>query len=187
MDLVRNPEFVYDILKSSTESSKRFAVAIVEHGVDIVVVADPIASSTVISPETFDQFALSPIKEVLKAISEVDGIPSLHICGKTSPILERMVDAGARIIELDYQVDLAFAKNKIGKKVCIEGNIDPVSVLLKGKPNDVKREARACIKKAAKDGGFILSSGCEVPLNAPFENIRAMVSAAKKYGQYPMQ
>lgn len=186
MDLVRNPEFVYDILKSSTESSKRFAVATVEHGADIVVVADPIASSTVISPETFDQFALLPIKEVLKAISEVGGIPSLHICGKTSPILERMVDAGARLIELDYQVDLAFAKNKIGKKVCIEGNIDPVSVLLNGKPNDVKREARECIKKAAKDGGFILSSGCEVPLNAPFENIRAMVSAAKKYGQYPM-
>lgn len=186
MDLVRNPEFVYDILKPSTESSKRFAVATVEHGTDIVVVADPIASSTVISPKTFDQFALSPIKEVLKAISEVGGIPSLHICGKTSPILERMVDAGARIIELDYQVDLAFAKNKVGKKVCIEGNVDPVGVLLNGKPNDVKREARECIKKAAEGGGFILSSGCEVPLNAPFENIKAMVSAAKKYGQYPI-
>jgi len=97
-----------------------------------------------------------------------------------------MVDAGARIIELDYQVDLAFAKNKVGKKVCIEGNIDPVSVLLNGKPNDVKREARECIKKAAKGGGFMLSSGCEVPLNVPFENVKAMVSAAKKYGQYPI-
>ncbi len=186
MDLVRNPKLVYDILKPATESSKRFAVATVEHGTDIVVVADPIASSTLISPKTFDQFALSPIKEVLKAISEVGGIPSLHICGKTSPILERMVDAGTRIIELDYQVDLAFAKNKVGKKVCIEGNIDPVSVLLNGKPNDVKREARECLKKAAKGGGFMLSSGCEVPLNAPFENVKAMVSAAKKYGQYPI-
>ncbi len=184
MDLVRNPKFVYDILKPSTESSKRFAVATLEHGADIVVVADPIASSTVISPKTFDQFALSPIKEVLKAISEVGGIPSLHICGKTSPILERMVDAGARIIELDYQVDLASAKEKVGKKVCIEGNVDPVGVLLNGKPNDVKREARECIKKAAKGGGFILSSGCEVPLNVPFENVKAMVSAAKKYGQH---
>jgi uroporphyrinogen decarboxylase len=186
MDLVRNPKLVYDILKPATESSKRFAVATVEHGTDIVVVADPIASSTVISPKMFDQFALSPIKEVLKAISEVGGIPSLHICGKTRLILERMVDAGTRIIELDYQVDLAFAKNKVGKKVCIEGNIDPVSVLLNGKPNDVKREARECIKKAAKGGGFMLSSGCEVPLNAPFENVKAMVSAAKRYGQYPI-
>lgn len=186
MELVRNPDFVYDILKPASESSKRYGAATVEHGADIAVVADPIASSSVISPKMFDQFAFSPIKDVLKSISDVGGIPSLHICGNTIPILEGMVDAGARVIELDYQVDLTFAKDMVGEKVCIQGNIDPVSILLNGKPRDVERKARECIEKAAKGGGFILSSGCEVPLNAPFENVKAMVSAAKKYGQYPI-
>jgi len=185
MELVRNPDFVYDILKPASESSKRYGVATVEHGADIAVVADPIASSSVISPMMFDQFAFSPIKEVLKSISDVGGIPSLHICGNTMPILERMVDTGARMIELDYQVDLTFAKDMVGENSCIQGNIDPVGILLNGKPMDVERKAKECIEKAAKGGGFILSSGCEIPLNAPFENVKAMVSAAKKYGQYP--
>ncbi len=74
----------------------------------------------------------------------------------------------------------------VGERVCIQGNIDPVSIFLNGKPSDVERKARECIEKAAKGGGFILSSGDEVPLNAPFENVKAMVSAAKKYGQYPV-
>lgn len=186
MELIRNPDFVYDILKTASESSKLYGVATVEHGADIAVVADPIASSSVISPKMFDQFAFSPIKNVLKSISDVGGIPSLHICGNTIPILERMVDTGARIIELDYKVDLKFAKDMVGERVCIQGNIDPVSIFLNGKPSDVERKARECIEKAAKGGGFILSSGDEVPLNAPFENVKAMVSAAKKYGQYPV-
>ena len=186
MELIRNPDFVYDILKTASESSKLYGVATVEHGADIAVVADPIASSSVISPKMFDQFAFSPIKNVLKSISDVGGIPSLHICGNTIPILERMVDTGARIIELDYKVDLKFAKDMVGERVCIQGNIDPVSIFLNGKPSDVERKARECIDKAAKGGGFILSSGDEVPLNAPFENVKAMVSAAKKYGQYPV-
>jgi len=186
MELVRNPDFVYAILKPAAESSKQYGVATVEHGADIVVVADPIASSSVISPKMFDEFAFPSIKDILKSVSEAGGIPSLHICGNTIPILERMVDTGARIIELDYQVDLTLAKDMVGERVCVQGNIDPVGILLNGKPGDVERKVKECIEKAAKGGGFILSSGCEVPLNAPFENVKAMVSAAKKYGQYPI-
>lgn len=186
IDLIRNPDFIRDILKPSTESSKRFGVAVVEHGADVVVVADPLASTSVISPKMFDQFAFLHIKEVLRAVSEAGGIPSLHICGKTSPILKRMVDTGARVVELDYEVDLEYAKGEIGKSVCIEGNVNPNRVLLTGKPEDVEMKAKECITKASQGGGFILSSGCEVPLDAPLENIKAMVLAAKKYGRYPV-
>lgn len=185
MELVKNPSFVCDILKPASESSKLYGEATVEHGADIAVVADPIASCSVISPQMFDQFAFSPIKDVFKSISDAGGIPSLHICGNTIPILDRMVDTGARIIELDYKVDLAIAKDMVGERVCLQGNIDPVSVLLNGKPSDVERKAKECIEKAAKGGGFILSSGDEVPLNTPLENVKAMVLAAKQYGQYP--
>ncbi len=184
LDLVRNPDLVRGILKPATESSRRFAVAVVERGANIVVVADPLASTSVISPRMFDQFAFPYTKEVVTAVSEAGGVPSLHICGATTPILKRMADTGARIVELDYLVDLEFAKEEIGRSVCIEGNVNPTRALLSGRPEDVEREARECIIKAGRGGGFILSSGCEVPLNAPLENVRAMVLAARKYGRY---
>jgi uroporphyrinogen decarboxylase len=183
LDLMRNPGLARDILNPATESSRRFAVAAVKHGANIVVVADPLASTSVISPKMFDQFAFSCTKEVVTAIAEAGGVPSLHICGFTTPIFKRMVATGTRIIELDYPVDLGSAKKEIGGNVCIEGNVNPSQTLLGGGPEDVEKEARECIAKAGGGGGFILSSGCEVPLDAPLENVRAMVGAARKYGR----
>jgi uroporphyrinogen decarboxylase len=184
LDLIKSPGLVRGILKPATESSRRFAVAAVEHGADIVVVADPLASTSVISPRVFDEFAFRGISEVMAAISKAGGVPSLHICGATTPILERMAATGTRIIELDYLVDLKTAKKEIGRSVCIQGNMNPTGTLFGGRPEDVEREAKDCIMKASGGGGFILSSGCEVPLGTPLENVRAMVTAGRKYGRY---
>ena len=184
MDLIKDPSFIRQALKPATESSLRFAAAAVKHGSDVVVVADPMASSTVISPRMFKEFAYPPVCQVVEKILEAGGIPSLHICGKTNSILEQMTHTEARILELDHSVDLAEAKAKVGTRVCIQGNLNPAGVLMTGDPKDVEAESRACIEKASKDGGFILSSGCEVPLNAPLQNIKAMVSASGKFGVY---
>jgi uroporphyrinogen decarboxylase len=177
-DLIKNQELVRAILRPATESVKRFAEATVEHEADIVVAADPMASTSVISPKMFEEFALPYLKEVMSVVRKAGSVPSLHVCGMTGPILRNLVETGTRIVELDHLVDLKKAKEAIGKDVCIQGNIDPVSILLRGKPEDVEKHALECISEAGQSGGFILSSGCEVPLETPLENIRAMVTAS---------
>lgn len=184
MDLINNPGLVHDILKLATEASKRFGLDKVEYGADIIVVADPMASCSLISPDMFEEFSFPYIKQILSSIEKAGSIPSIHICGQTRPILEKMVETGARILELDSMVDLTQAKEKVGRRVCLLGNLNPTGYLLQGKPEDVVREARETIEMAASGGGFILSSGCEIPLNAPIKNVKAMVEASKKYGAY---
>lgn len=184
MELITDPRLVQDLMKLTAEASTRFGLAKVEHGADVIVVADPTASSTMISPEMFNQFPFPHIRGILSSIERVGAIPSLHICGNTTPILDKMAASGAKILELDSMVDLAMAKNKVGKRVCLLGNINPTRTLLGGKPSDVEAEAREAIEKAASGGGFILSSGCEVPLDAPIENVKAMVRGAYRYGLY---
>lgn len=184
MELIKNPTLVHELLDLTTEASKRFGLAAVDHGANIIVIADPTASSSVVSPKMFEEFSFPYVKEILAAIKRVGAIPSLHICGKTEPILKKMSDTGAKILELDHLVDLAKAKKMVGDRVCILGNLEPSGSLLMGNPEDVENDARECIKKAAAGGGFILSSGCEIPLDAPIKNIKAMVRAAEKYGVY---
>jgi uroporphyrinogen-III decarboxylase len=38
-----------------------------------------------------------------------------------------------------------------------------------------------CLKIGAKDGGFILMPGCDVPHETPAENLKAMMKAARNY------
>ncbi len=183
LDLIKNPEFVHELNEITTQVSEAFAVAKAEHGADIIVIADPTASTSLISPSMFQEFSLPYLRRILQAIKGAEAVPSLHICGKTGPILESMANTEAMVIEVDNLVDLGEAMGLVGGKVCLMGNVD-TAVLLRGKPRDVELKTRECIKKAADGGGFILSSGCEVPLNTPMDNLKAMVKAAKKHGAY---
>jgi len=74
------------------------------------------------------------------------------------------------------------------------GDGGPATEAMLGSPEDVYEESkkrldvyRATVSKFAAEGkqpkGFILGSGCEVPLNSPHENVQAMVDAARIYGQ----
>jgi hypothetical protein len=76
----------------------------------------------------------------------------LHICVNQTRVL---ADTGARIIELDSKVDLKVAKQMIGARVCMLGNLNPVTVLLQGSPLDVELAAEAAIAAAAEGGGYI--------------------------------
>lgn len=183
LDILRNPDFVHDINRLSARASENFAVAKAAHGVDVVVVAEPTASTSILSRRMFKDFSYPYIRDIIRSIEKAGAIPSLHICGKTDPILKDMVEAGAKILEIDSLVDIKEAKASVGGKVCLMGNLD-TTTLLTGEPSDVELDVKDCIEKAAVDGGFILSSGCEVPLNTPIHNIRAMVQAARKYGNY---
>ncbi|WXG46161.1 MAG: uroporphyrinogen decarboxylase family protein [Candidatus Atabeyarchaeum deiterrae] len=184
LDLIRNPKMVHSMNRLTMEASKAFALAKIESGADVIVVADPSASTTMISPKMFEGYSLPYLKEILNQISKAGAIPSLHICGQTTPILEGMVESGAKILELDSQVNLKEAKHRVGAKICIQGNVNPTGILMQGSVDDVIREARRCIEDAAKGGGFILSSGCEVPYEAKIANIKSLVEAALKFGKY---
>lgn len=175
--------FAHELNGKALEASKAFAEAKVRQGADVITVADPCSSSTVISPRMFKELSLPYIKELLRAISDAGAIPSLHICGNTTPILDLMTGSGAKILELDAMVNLAEAKRKASKsKVCVMGNLNP-SLLATGSPKEVELKSKECIEAVVKEGpaGFIFSTGCEVPLNAPIENVKAMVKASKSY------
>jgi len=184
MELLTSRKFVHEILKVATSACMQFALAKLDAGAEVIVVGDPTSSSSVISPKMFEEFSYPYLSAILSSIKKHGGTPSLHICGNTIPILERMSKTGAEILELDSVVGFAAAKRTIGRTICLQGNIDPARTLMMGAPKDVFMEARKCIDAAGEGGGFILSSGCEIPLDAPHENVKSMVEAARRYGGY---
>ncbi|MFX1565187.1 MAG: uroporphyrinogen decarboxylase family protein [Promethearchaeota archaeon] len=184
MATIQDPAYVKKIVHLTTQASIRYAQANIEAGIDVIVAADPTASGSLISPQTFEAFAAPSLHSVLAAIDQAGAIPSLHICGKTTPILQQMAEVGPVVMELDHLVDLQVAKNLVGTQVILMGNLNPTELLLSGTPEMVELAAKRCIEAVGREGRYILSSGCEIPPLAPLENIRAMVKAAEKYGRF---
>ena len=108
----------------------------------------------------------------------------LHVCGDTTDRLETFVDAGFDILSLDTKVDFQKAREKVGDRVCLMGNVCPNTTLLFGTTQDVENYSKKVIQQAGLNGKFILSSGCMLSPDTPRENVHAMVNAVEKYGRY---
>ncbi len=164
----------------------RFGIACWDAGADILHCGDSLASCDVISPKTFERFSYPYLKKVFAAWAD-HGVDAklLHICGNSTNVLDLYADTGADLIEIDHAVDLRVAKERIGDRVAIVGNVHTVTELLQGTPEMVRASAQRCIDQAGAGGGFLLGSGCIVPRYTPLENVRAMVEVAHGQG-YPV-
>jgi uroporphyrinogen decarboxylase len=71
-------------------------------------------------------------------------------------------------------------KKIIPKEIALIGNLDPVKIFLQSTPNEVAESTRS-LKESMKDTeNFILSSGCDILINTPLENIEAFMKAARE-------
>ncbi len=174
-----NPEAIHHALDLAADALIAFGKACVDAGSDILHCGDSLASCDMISPYYYEKYAFPYQKKVIQAWKEYGAKTLLHICGDSTQVLELYADTGADIVEIDYKVDLTYAKAVIGDRTCILGNVDTVTALLQGDPDKVKQDSEACIAAAGMNGRYMLGSGCMVPRPTPLENLKAMVEVAR--------
>jgi len=147
---------------------KEFAKLQIEAGADIIGAGDSAISQ--IGPMRYEKCCIGATKELFEYIQK--DVPVLyHICGDNSVVdkegrdmLKLVSSTNAAILDLDYQVDLKLAKEKIGKNNCIRGN---TNTQILGSPKyTISRVIEEITKtiEAGKPGGlYQFSSGCEWP------------------------
>jgi len=174
---LEDPDRLLELIGFATELTWTIIDPILDHE-DIMGVnfADPVASGDMISPDTFRQFAAPFLKELVDRIRSRGKYSMIHICGDTTRILGDIADMGPNCFSLEAKVDLRKAKEILGGKVCVAGNVPPTGAFLSGTPEEVISEAKACIEAWGKDGGYILTLGCDFPKTVPVENVMALMS-----------
>jgi len=184
-NMIKNPDLVHKILEITTDSIIQFLNAQMEFGLDNVVLADPSASCTCISPEFFKEFAFPHYKKIVRKVNSPTFL--IHICGEIFNIIKQITRIPKMMAISVDMVDLKEAKNEIGKKfVALMGNV-PTEIMRYGTPIQVEEEAKKCIQAVAEGGKFMLSTACDIAPKTPPENIRALINAGKKYGTFPLK
>jgi carbonic anhydrase/acetyltransferase-like protein (isoleucine patch superfamily) len=176
-----NEAAIHHALELAAEALIRFGKACWDAGADILHCGDSLASCDVISPHTYRRFAFPYQQKVFRAWKEYGITASLlHICGDSTKVLELYADTGADLIEIDNKVDLGYARQTLGRRVALMGNVHTVTELLQGSRELVRGAARRCIRRAGETG-FLLGSGCLVPRGTPVENVRELVRVAHQH------
>lgn len=182
-DLIDAPQFAFDLLEICAKAVIRYARAIAEAGAHVLNTGDSAAGGSLIGAALYEKYALPFERMVFESLADTGCPRVLHICGDSHSILEAMATSGAEGLEIDYQMDMADAARRVGDKVCLIGNLNPIHIL-SNTPEQIVAESKRIIEAGKQAEGFIFASGCTIAPATPGENISAMVHAAEEYGSY---
>jgi len=173
---IDEPDKFACLLDFSTEVIKQYGVAQIEAGAHLPIVFEPSGSPAVIPSQFFREFVLPRLQRVLASFKEAGGVANwLHIAGPVESILPFYPQAGVDIANFDFCVDPSTARISL-PQTCLDGNVKPL-LFVEGTPEMIAAESARLLDFFSEQGGFILSSGCEIPPESNPENVAAMVMA----------
>ncbi len=170
MDFYEDEAFVIDMFEFVLDMELRFARAQVEAGCDLIGIGD--AAASLVGPAIYDRFVWDFEKKMVDGVQAMGAAVRLHICGNTTSILEGIGRLGCDIVDLDYMASITEARQAMGPRQVLLGNIDPVGVLRDGTPDTVYDAIAACHREAGDH--YIVGAGCEIVRDTAHENVEAL-------------
>jgi hypothetical protein len=130
----------------------------------------------------FERFEFPYLKKMVEAFVAEDITPILHFDSDWTLNMPYLRDLPARrfFLQLDSKTDVFKAKEDLKDTACIMGDVSP-SLLSLGTPEEVADYCRNLIDVVGDGGGLILGVGCGVPVDARFENLKAMIDTARSH------
>jgi uroporphyrinogen decarboxylase len=182
-DVIMNPDLVRKLLRKTTDLGLMW-LRTMEESVPPgtfrrILIWDDLASF--VSLNHFRDFILPVYEELYSAFPGCERW--YHNDADATNILEGLAEAGIVCFHLGDEVDMAVAKQQVGDRISLMGNVPPLKVLRNGTPEDVDSSVKEIIEKAGKGGGLIIAPGGYMDEGTSEENIEAMIEATERYGR----
>ena len=178
VDFFDGPGFVRDLFEFVVEMELRFAREQIKAGADLVGIGD--AAASLVGPQIYQEFVWPYEKKLVDGVRALGGRTRMHICGNTRQHLAGMGRLGCEIVDLDSLAPMAEGRAAMGANQVLLGNLNPVTVLRNGTPEQVAAAVAQCHRDAGSR--YIVGAGCEVPRDTPEANLRALCEYAKAHG-----
>ncbi len=180
MLLYENPEFIIEAMKFFEEYQLRFGLDQINAGADALWFGDCNASGHLISPDIYRTFAMEPAHRASAGYQEAGGIVFYHASEELPAMIDLQANAGFSILSVGPGITLEAAREIVNGRVCLSGNVNPLSVLERGTPEQVRAEVERIVHNVSRHGGHVMNSGEMVPRDTPEENVRAFIEGARQ-------
>ncbi len=172
MKLFEDPEYVMEVMDFCTQVAVNYSEMLIDAGCDVIAVVDPMTSQ--IDPLSFETYVTPYVSRIFDFIRKKQKLSSFFVCGHAQQNIEAMCDCRPDNVSIDENIPLEFVKEiALSKKISFGGNMKLTVVLLMGDADDAKQDALSCLDLGGKQG-FILAPGCDLPMQTPVENLKAV-------------
>jgi uroporphyrinogen decarboxylase len=174
--LYADPHTLHKLLDVLAHSVTQYLNAQVAAGAQALMIFDTWGGA--LTPPAYREFSLqymSAIAHGLKRESEGRRVPVVMFTKSGGPWLEHMAEAGADALGIDWTQDLADARQRVGAKVALQGNLDPTA--LYASPETVRDLVWKTLAAFGHHEGHVFNLGHGIHADTPPENVAAMVQA----------
>jgi uroporphyrinogen decarboxylase len=175
----RRPDLLHRLVAINARSVAAYLNEQVLAGADALMLFDTWGG--VLAAEAFRSYSLASTRSVLAALAPgPDGreIPTIVFTKGGGQWLDELATCGASCVGVDWTTDLAAARRRVGARVALQGNLDPMVLLTD--PIIVQREVAAVVRAAGPDPGHIFNLGHGIVPATPPENVAALVEAVHR-------
>lgn len=184
MDLYDEPELLHAMMEKGIQLSIMQARFFLSQGIRILRYNDSVANMKVISPDCWREFVAPYLTRFCREVHDLcpDARVYCHICGDVLPVISDLVKTGLDCIApLDPLGGRSILelRQAVGDSYMLMGGVNTLS-FVQNTPQEIKEEAKRCIREGFCRGHYAVGSGCSMPRAATLEGIRAMAEASRE-------
>jgi uroporphyrinogen decarboxylase len=170
------PAILHQLLGKLADAIAIYVRYQIDSGAQVVQMFDSWAGQ--LSPQDYETFALPYQQRVVRQVKETHpDTPLILLVSGSAGVLERMAKSGVDIVSVDWTVDMAEARQRLGSNMKVQGNMDPG--VLFGSQNFIRDRILDTIRKAGNKG-HIFNLGHGVLPGTPEDNVRFFFETAKQ-------
>ncbi|MEY3884371.1 MAG: hypothetical protein RIS87_146 [Pseudomonadota bacterium] len=176
------PDLLHHILETTAQTVIQYLNAQITAGAQAVMIFDSWGGA--LSHDAYIEFSLNYMKKIVAGLIKTnDGrkVPSVVFTKGGALWLEAQAEIGADALGLDWTVDIGSARQRVGDKVALQGNLDPAILL--SAPEAIEREVANVLKSYGHGHGHVFNLGHGITQWTPPENAAAMLAAVRKHSK----
>ncbi len=178
--LLAEPEAAHRLMNHLADATAAYLSAQVRAGADALMIFDSWGGA--LSPRLYREFSLASQQRIVDQLNKTCPDTPLILFGKgCGQHLELLADTGCTGLGVDWTMDMAEARRRVGDRVALQGNLDPAVMLTT--PEVIAREARRVLESFGDGPGHIFNLGHGITPGVDPEHVQVLVETVREYGK----
>ncbi len=170
------PEMLDSLLAKLSASVSLYLEAQVAAGADALMIFDTWGG--VLAPGDYMQFSLEPMARIVQHLKRVaPEVPVILFTKNGGQHLEAMAETGCDALGVDWTIDLAAARARVGDRVALQGNLDPTILL--AEPARIEAAVSRVLESYGSGNGHVFNLGHGILQQTSPEHAAVMIEAVR--------
>ena len=177
--MYQRPDLLHKILDVLADSVIVYLNAQIAAGAQAVQIFDTWGGA--LSHVAYREFSLRYMQKIVAGLTrEAEGrqVPVIAFTKGGGLWLEAMADIGVDALGLDWTVDLGTARGRVGDKVTLQGNFDPMALF--GTPESIEQEVARILAEFGSGNGHVFNLGHGINQHTNPEHAKVLIDAVHR-------